>query len=444
MSLSDARRRQAACPCGSRRPLAACCLPWEEAFQRQFSRLVAFAARPRVREHEADAAAIFWNTQRPLQPGKGQSTAESLRFLEWFLHDHAARRGDASFLAEFADAAAGLTPQEEALLLASLLAPVRPYEVTETQGPRGIVVKDLLTGGERRVGPFGLDDPPIRSDVMICRLLPLGRLTRPGASLLVLPAVGREEMLAYLRTAYRLARPARHVSLEDFLDGSVHLYHHFFLLRGRDLGARAHETLRLVPFSPGRAIYRGADLRRIRAGLDRQPGLEREAGTGEETRYAWIDPSRAIARATILLRSGRVEVSADTREDLADAVAFLETSLRGLIEPVREPRAEAEAPPRDAPPRPRSGAAGAAFLARILDRWPDTPSPLLDDRTPREACRSRGGRERVAALLLDLERDFGRLKRLGRPWADVTPLREQLNLVSKSDRDRVTLRRSRI
>ena len=339
MPLSATRQRQAPCPCGSRHALVDCCLLWEATLQRLISRMIVFAGMPRIVRHEASAAAIFWNTQRPLQPGKGQTAAESLRFLEWFLHDYAALSGCGPLLAEFADGAARLTREEESLLLTSLLAPVRAYEVTETLGPRAILVKDLLTGAERRVGPLGLADPPIRSDVVICRLLRLGRLTRLGASYLVLPAAGREEMLAYLRTAYRLARPARHVSLEDFLDGSPHLYHHFFLHRGRDLGGRARETLRHVPFAPGRMIYRGADASRIRASLDRQPDLEREARSDEETRYAWVDPERAIPRAIVLLRSGEVEVSTDTQEDLTDATAFLEPCLRGLTQPVERPHA---------------------------------------------------------------------------------------------------------
>lgn len=428
MPLWPARKRQAPCPCGSGRPLVACCLAWEQALERLFSRLILFAATPRIRRHEVSAAAIFWDTQRPLQPGKGHGAAESLRFLEWFLHDHATRRGSGPLLAEFADGAAGLTPQEEALLLASLLAPVRAYEVSETLGPWAILVKDLLTGTERRVGPLGLTDPPIRSDVMICRLLPLGHLTRPGGSYLVLPAAGREEMQVYLRTAYRLARPARHVSLEDFLDGSSHLYHHFFLRRGRGLGGRARETLWPFPFAPSRAFYRGADVSRIRASLDRQPELEHESGNGEERRYLWVDPERAIARATVLLRSGEVEVSADTQEDLGEAQVFLETCLRGLTQPVERPQSRPEVSPTEVSSQSRSGPPGTPFLARILDRWPDTPSPLLDDRTPREACRSRGGRQRVSAILRDLEHGLNRLKRLGRASVDPTYLWEELDL----------------
>jgi len=428
MSILSRPQRQAVCPCHSGRRLVDCCLPWEEALQRLLSRLLVFAEMPGVRRHEADAAAIFWNTQRPLQPGKDQSAVKSLRFLEFLLHDHAVGRGSGSLLNEFADAAGGLPPQEESLLLASLLAPVRAHEVMEMLGARSILLKDLLTGAERRVGPLGLADPPIRSDIVVCRLLPLGRLTRPGASYLVLPAAGREEMLVYLRTAYRLARPARHVSLEDFLDGAAHLYHHFFLLRGRDLGGRARETLRLVPFAPRRLTYRGTDLARVRAVLERQTNLERDAGTGEEACYAWVDPERAIVRATFLPRSGEVEVRADAPQDLADAAAFLETCLRGLIQPLGGHPAGAHAADGGTASRSPSGPPGTAFLSRVLDRWPDTASPLLNDRTPREACRSRGGRERVAAILLNLERDLARLKRLGRPSIDLAAVREQLHL----------------
>jgi hypothetical protein len=428
VSRSARRQRQAACLCGSGRLLFACCLPWEEAFQRLISRLLAYAAHPLIRRQEDRAASLFWNTERPLQVGKGRAAAENLRFLEWFLHDQPTPRGSGPLLAEFADTAAGLSTREEALLFGLLLAPVRPYEVTESAGLRGSVVKDLLTGAERAVGPFGFAVPPIRSDVLICRLVPCGRLARPGAGLLVLPAASREELLAFLRTAYQMARPARHVSLEDFLDTASHLFHHYFLLRGRSQGGRAEETLRCGPFAPGRIRFRGKESRRIRAGLDRHPELERQAETGEEVRYAWIDLERAVVRAMVSVQHDEIQVTADTREDLTEAARFLETCLRGLVEFVGQEAAEGMDTGEDAAARRESGAPGTAFLRKVLDRWADSPSPLLDDRTPREAARSRTGRQQVAAVLLGLEREFVRLRRLGRAWADVSGLRQQLDL----------------
>ena len=431
MLHSARRQRQAACPCGSGRILSVCCLPWEEAFQRLISRLLAFVARPRIRRQENRAAGLFWNTERPLQPGKGQAAVESLRFLEWFLHDQPTPRGRGPLLGEFADTTAGLCAREEELLFGLLLAPVRPYQVTESADPRGVlVVKDLLAGAERAVGPFGFAAPPIRSDVLICRLVPCGRLARPGAGLLVLPAASREEVLAYVRTAYRVARPARHVSLEDFLDTGAHLYHHYFLLRGKSQGGRAEETLPRAPFAPGWRSYRGKDLARIRASLDRQMEVERQAGTRDEVRYAWVDLERAVTRATVSIRLDEIRVTADTREDLTGAAHFLETCLRSLVEFAGEETPEVEDAGGDAARRRASVAPGTAFFARVLDRWPDSPSLLLDDRTPRESVKSRTGRQQVAGSLLGLEREFDRLRRLGRAWADLTALREQLNLPS--------------
>lgn len=432
MSPSPRRQRHEPCLCGSGRPLMACCLPWEEAFQRLVARLVAFGTTPRNRRLEGRAAAIFTNSETPLLPGKGPTAGSNLRFLEWFLQDYSPRRGEGPLLGEFADAALDLSPREEELLLASLLTPMRAWEVMEVLGLRGLLVKDLLTGAENPVSPLGLSDRPIRSDILICRLLPSGRVMRPGASLIRLPAVSREEMLAYLRTAYQMARPARHVSLEDFLDGAAHLYHHFFSLRGKALGGRTQETVRRATFAPDKLIYPGEDTARIRAGLNRQMELELDGKAGDEIRYAWIDLEQASVRASVLVRPGVVEVSAETREGLAEAGRFVEACLRGLIQPAKALPERLGSPSQLPDPHLEGRRRGAAFLARLLDRWPDRSSPLLNDRTPREACTSRTGRQQVSALLLGLERDVARQKRLGRAWVDLMLVRERLNLLPAS------------
>ena len=213
MTVSLHRQRHGPCPCGSMRSFATCCLPWEEALQRLMARLIGFAATAAVRRLERGAFDVFMGREgtSPTRSAVGEATA--LRFLEWFLHDYVPRPGEGPLLGLFADGAVGLDAREEELLLASLLTPVRAYEVSESPGPRGIVVRDLLTGAEGRVGILGFNDMPIRSDTLICRLLPTGRLLRTGAGVLQLPAICREELLVYLRTTYQMGRPGRHVPL---------------------------------------------------------------------------------------------------------------------------------------------------------------------------------------------------------------------------------------
>ncbi len=424
MTLSAHRPRHGPCACGSGRSFAGCCLPWEESLQRLVARLVSFAASPTVRQVEQGALDVFTGREAA-SPARSET---DLRFLEWLLHDYIPERREGALLGAFADGAAGLEAREEELLLASLLTPVRAYEVAEPPEPRGLVVRDLLSGAEGRVGLLGFDEVPIRSDTLICRLLPAGRVLRPGASVLRLPASCREELLAYLRTAYRMGRQGRHVPLEDFLDATAHLYHHFFQSRGRNLGGRSSETLRWVSFAPAHLTYAGGETRRILASLDRQPELERQEVPGETTRYAWIDLPRGHVRAVVDVAPRFVGVQAETREDLAAAAAYLEVSLRGLI---RLPGERAEAPrasTEKASSRDRGTLRGQAFLARILAGWADRPSLLLHGQTPREACRSRPGQQQVQEILLGLERGLERQRRLGRAWVDLAPVREELQI----------------
>ena len=161
---------------------------------------------------------VFWNTEVPDDTPHGRSAGSDACFAEWFLHDYVAPKRTGPLLGEFADAAEGLSAREEQLLFAMLLTPIRAFEIAEPPGPRGVAVKDLLAGSEWVLGPLGVPEGLIRSDVCIGRLLPVGRLGRPGIGLLRLPPGSQGELLAYLRATYRLSQAGRHVSLEDYAD----------------------------------------------------------------------------------------------------------------------------------------------------------------------------------------------------------------------------------
>jgi hypothetical protein len=293
-------------------------------------------------------------------------------------------------------------------------------------------VKDLLGGAEDVLGPLGLPDGLIRSDVCVGRLLPVGRLRRPGVGLLRFPPGSQGELLAYLRAAYGLSRPGRHVALEDYVDGATHLYHHFFLERGRDLGARAHRTCRWSPLAPGHVVYRGTEAARIRAALARQAALELVEDAEAGLRYVWVDQTLGVAVGTVVWRLDHLEASAETEEDLAQLTDFLEACLRGLVQRVPRDATPAAGWVSQVAPRAESGPAGTTFIHRMLERWADAPLAALSGRTPREACGSQTGRDEATRVLLRLERDMARQKRLGRAWRDVGPLWEQLHLAAPS------------
>jgi len=411
--------RHVPCVCGSRQAFADCCAVWEQAFRRLGARLLAFAHRPAVRERVDDAESVF--DVQGARRGAAVRLA-SLRFVEWFLHDFEPEPGGGTLLGEFADQAGGLSWHEEQLLLNLLLAPRRGYQVTEALGPRGLLLRDLSSGAEGPAGPLGLPEVLIPSDLAVVRLVGLGGARRPGLSLVRLPATAREELLAYLRTAYGMARAGRHVAFEDFLDGNAHLYHHFYQSRGKGLGATARDTLPPEVYAPAAARYAVRDAVRLRAALARQPEIEPEpAGEG---RFLWLDLEAGIVRARLTLAGERLEVAGDTREALRDARRFAEAALRGLVQLPPEVAARPAEAAGAVAERPR----GQAFLRRVLSGWAEAPSVLLRGRVPAAVLTSAAGRQEVVAALQGLERDLARQRRLRRAWVDLGPVRERLGL----------------
>ncbi len=418
----------AACPCGNVSAAAECCLPWEEAFWRLAARLAAFAGTDSVRALAGQAAEVFWGTEASGGSPRRRSAGSEACFTEWFLLDYAVPGCSDTLLGEFADGETALGPRETPLLLSLLLAPMRAFEVTEMLGPSGAMMKDLLTGSETAVGPFGLPDGLIRSDICIGRVVSVGRFRRVGLGLLRFRSAGRGELLAYLRAAYGLSRLGRHVSLEDYADGAAHLYHHFFLERGRLLDGRAHRTCRWVPFRAETLRYRCLDPTRIRAALDRQSALEKVGENGGECRFLWRDRVHGVGLGTIVLRGGELDVHTDTVEDLTRLSEFLDSCLRGLVRRIASDIDLVPPSTRHAEVERLKGVAGMPYLQRTLAGWVDTPSPALLGQTPRAACLSPEGRSQVTELLVDLDRSMVRQKRLGKAWADTGALWEELRL----------------
>jgi hypothetical protein len=150
-----------------------------------------------------------------------------------------------------------LSAREEQLLFALLLTPVRAFQVMEPPGPGGMLVKDVLTGAEAVSGCLGLPDGLIRSDACVGRLLPFGRLRRPGISLLRFPPGSQGELWRCL-SGLRISQPAPCV-VRGLRTGGVSVP--FFLDRGRELGGPPE--LPMSALAVGRVRYRAVEVARI-------------------------------------------------------------------------------------------------------------------------------------------------------------------------------------
>ncbi len=373
------------------------------------SHVAAFADEPGMQHTRSAAAAAYPYAE------------DSPAFWEWFLCDYAAAGHAGSVLASYADAATDMSVEEQVALQAALFTPVRPYQAIEAVPSSGLVVKDLLSGAELRLGSFVVPENTIQSDVIVSRAVPVGRFRRSLICWLAFPPSVQTDLMAYLRGAYRLLQAGRHVAIDDFADMHVDLYHAFLAQPGRD--GRVMASARLEPWAPAQVTYTCTAHARAAAALDREATVERQSDTPEGgRRYAWRGGPAGSA-GTILLTYDAVSADANTHADLLQIRQLLEDALKGFIA-FREEHATECAVPRASSGRP----AGRAFLERMLASWPDRESPELSDQTPRAACATKRGQDSVIHLLLDLERDLARQKRIGRAWVDPSDLWETLGL----------------
>lgn len=116
---------------------------------------------------------------------------------------------------------------------------------------------------------------------------------------------------------------------------------------------------------------------------------------------------------------------------LGDAVRFLSAERRDLHDVLAERKAAEE--PLEPPPEPPP-----ELAAQIEERqkryyldWLDSPLPALDGKTPREAARSKRGRELLEALLADFAQ---RSERLPHMAPDIGALRRELKLPELPER----------
>ena len=162
-----------------------------------------------------------------------------------------------------------------------------------------------------------------------------------------------------------------------------------------------------------------------------------EEGDGDE--YTIMKAGNAVHRSwentvigRVILEEGRLRLETNSIARADELRARLERACGGLlrhrarehVDPLSSARAE-----RHPTAAPRPGAEVQAALrelkARHYAQWLDDPVPALSGRTPRQAARSKVGRERLDVLLRTMENHE---QRSGQEPFDFAPLRRELGL----------------
>lgn len=328
--------------------------------------------------------------------------SEFIAFIDWLVADYRATHKSRTLLEKLL-ARPDLTAVERTLLLARRDAKLSIYRIDAAKPGESIDVEDVLDGERLVVHDASLSTCGVVGLGMPMRLQRIGSWVFPciaGPPLSPLQFDGALDHLEQ-RGAELTPEGLRRAShLLGLLWDWVHIERPV-RMENTDGDPLAHQLAQFSVTDAGAVLF----------ALERRADLTRDPATGN---WTWLRQPRDGRGETIVL--GRLELLGDvllvevnSERRLRDArtwietipgVAFVSVTARamtreGLPLDDRMPSAEDDDDP--VPP-----AVLADFERQYVEhclRWLDTPLPILGDLTPRVACATHDGRQRVARLI---------------------------------------------
>ncbi len=340
-----------------------------------------------------------------------------------------------------------------------LEAPLAFHEVVEADPGRGFVLKELITGASHSVAERSASADAQVGDILLAQVVHAGGLALiECSSAFAFPPISRIEIARRCKVLVgrrkRSAFPLREYDYE-----MLEIYHDVAAALLHPRAPELHNTdgdpfsLRKLVYEIDSAQQAFDALRHLDPATDEdlEHDVHREAdGRLAEARITWARPARSrpggmdgavIATLAISGRRLCAEVNSAAREkrlrEVVDQALGSAARYRATeIQTVEAALKEAGSRSRDREPEERDAAlAGSPEVAAVMNEhlsrhyegWVNERIPALGNRTPMNAITTREGREAVAALVAQIERDGRAMKPPLNP-AIVTRLRERLGL----------------
>jgi hypothetical protein len=438
--------RNEPCPCGSGKKYKKCCLHRDESARLQDrKRAGVHDLDERLVQHLRAYAAERYGAKWKAATGRFARAAGGAEPLlvqlaaPWSVYV-AQIEGERAVDRFLEEEGGMLSPEEHAWLKAQQGAALSVWEVTACEPGVSVTARDLLSGESRRILEVRGSRALVARDAVLARVADYDgasyfcgihpRLLPPHAAALVTAQVRRR--------APRTPSPA---ALGEEALGLAMLRHWAKAVREEEAAAAARKKL---VNTDGEAFVMTTDHfeldatahAEIRARLTHIEGVEHEEDGEEGVRFTIFKQGNAVhaqwdntvmAHLTLGSNRLRLETNSVERADRlrarieAGCGALLRHRLREHADPLSSARSDRESTPLPEPP-PEALEALRELKARHYASWSDTPLPALGGKTPRQAARTRRGREQVDVILRSMENgehragggapfDFGPLRR---------------------------------
>jgi hypothetical protein len=416
--------RNEPCPCGSGKKYKKCCLAdsfvqigrEETVRKRLVDNLLEFYNR-NYRNTIEEAHVMFWDDFVPKEYLDGHALDIAYQnFFEWICFDFIIDPDKSKTLIDlYMDQNSKLTRDEHAVLTKMKNSCISLYEVQEVFPEKGLLLKDLLMGGEYDVKEKAATRGLNRWDIFATRLLLIDGQYIMSGSVYPYSIKFKQRILddiAEEYQAYRTEFPEG--TMDTFLkeSGDIFNFHWYFPIQNPPAPPRLHTTSG-EPVVLSKAMFEIRDHDAVRTALPKIRGFEQH-----ETGYTWYDKRKPDGSATILgtvrIQDNRLVLESNSRKRLErgkkligkalpDAVVHRLDTFQDPMEAIKsledKPAKHGKEIPMDIQQRLYT-----QYMQNHYEKWFQDRIPALDNKTSWRQSRQNRAQKVVELLKLGMKR----------------------------------------
>jgi hypothetical protein len=435
------------CPCGSGKKYKKCCLgksftqigKEESIRQSLVQELLKLFMHSFYAERFKEVAAFFWNDSNPKEFLKGDSLESGeINFWEWVVHDWVDGVRGKSLIDLYLENKRSLPVDERRILTMLKNSVLSLYEVQEVYPEKGLSLKDLIRGGQYDVKEKAATESLAKWDIVATRLLQVDGLYTMSGAAYSYPIRFKDDILRDILSLHkRYKKKTPDSDMDGFLKANGQRFNFYWYDLVRNPPRPKLATTDGEPMVVCKAYYELEDKGQVVEALRRVGEFQEEKGG-----FAWLGERDKDGGAKML---GRVFFESDTlifecnsRERLRRGKEIIQERIRGVRHKVdsyediyKHLDSLKEKPMQKAPneiPIEVQQQLYTTFMERHCREWLGEKIPALGGKTPKQAIRSKRGREQVEELLKSFENTEEHNKKAGKPYYNLTWMWNELGI----------------
>ncbi|MDP3297771.1 MAG: SEC-C metal-binding domain-containing protein [Thermodesulfovibrionia bacterium] len=436
------------CPCGSGKKYKKCCLStaYVETGREESMRagLVQDLLRFFKRNYDDrldDAHFIFWDEFIP-EDHLNDATLRlaDINFWEWIVYDYIVdEKNDKTLIDLYMENNRKLSLDEHRILTMMKNSVISLYEVQEVFPEKGLLLKDLVLGGEYDVREKAATRSLRKWDIFAARLLHVDGTFIMSGSVYTYPIKQKERILDDLKGVFEdYRKDYLSDTLDEFLKRNSDVFNFYWYDLIQNPPPLKLATTSGEPFLFSKAVFEIKDKQTIMNGLKQIEGFEQD-----KNGFGWFDKRDKDGSATIL---GNIEIKGDALtlecnskerlergkklilENTPGAVIHKIDSFQDPMQALKSYEGKPEKKTENEIPMEIQQQLYAQFMQKHSEKWLKKRIPALDGKTPVQAIKTDEGRRKVIELLKSFENSEEHNKREGRPFYNLSWMWDRLGL----------------